>query len=158
MNFILFFSLIWVEKLLLSVWISDETLLKVTLFNVASSFGYDTGINESPPPCVWYVTKTLSPNIMDVRLVTRSTFVDQQVVQPVAQYMLSTMSSKVQWPNKLVNAMKEKQRTLTKIETSAFVFNTLLQHFSTIKKEHPPYSQNLIASLFAVSVRCKPFP
>ena len=90
-----FFSLIWVEKLLLSVWISDETLLKVTLFNVASSFGYDTGINESPPPCVWYVTKTLSPNIMDVRLVTRSTFVDQQVVQPVAQYMLSTMSSKV---------------------------------------------------------------
>ena len=47
-----FFSLIWVEKLLLSVWISDETLLKVTLFNVASSFGYDTGINESPPPCV----------------------------------------------------------------------------------------------------------
>ena len=56
-----FFSLIWFEKLLLSVWISDETLLKVTLFNVASSFGYDTGINESPPPCVWYVTKTLSP-------------------------------------------------------------------------------------------------
>ena len=47
-----FFSLIWFEKLLLSVWISDETLLKVTLFNVASSFGYDTGINESPPPCV----------------------------------------------------------------------------------------------------------
>lgn len=39
----------------------------------------------------------------------------------------------------------------------SFVFNTLLQHFSTIKKEHPPYSQNLIASLFAVSVRCKPF-
>ena len=30
-----FFSLIWVEKLLLSVWISDETLLKVTLFDVA---------------------------------------------------------------------------------------------------------------------------
>ena len=88
-----FFSLIWFEKLLLSVWISDETLLKVTLFNVASSF--DTGINESPPPCVWYITKTLSPNIMDVRLVTRSTFVDQQVVQPVAQYMLSTMSSEV---------------------------------------------------------------
>ena len=54
--------------------------------------------------------------------------------------------------------MKEKQRTLTKIETSAFVFNTLLQHFSTIKNEHPSYSQNLIASLFAVSVHWKPFP
>ena len=48
-----FFSLrIWFEKFLLSVWISDETLLKVTLFNGASSFSYDTGINGSPLPCV----------------------------------------------------------------------------------------------------------
>ena len=55
--------------------------------------------------------------------------------------------------------MKEKERTLTKIETSAIVFNTSLQHFSRIKIQHPPYSQNLIPSLFAVSVHCKPsFP
>ena len=40
--------------------------------------------------------------------------------------------------------MKEKESTLTKIETSTIGFNTLLQHFSTIKNEHPAYLQNLI--------------
>ena len=32
-------------------------------------------------PCVWYVTKTFSANIMVVRPVTRSTYVDEQIVQ-----------------------------------------------------------------------------
>ena len=50
--------------------------------------------------------------------------------------------------------MKEKESTLTKIETSTIVFNTLLQNFSTIKNELPAYSQNLIPSQFASN----PFP
>ena len=34
-------------------------------------------------PCVWYITKTFSPNIMVVRPVTRLRFVDEQIVQPL---------------------------------------------------------------------------
>ena len=73
-------------------------------------------------------------------------------VAALVKYMLNTMSCHVEWSNKLVNAIKAIERTLTKIETSAIVFNTLLQHFLTmIKIEQPPYSQNLMPSPFARS-------
>ena len=47
-------------------------------------------------------------------------------------------------------ASQRDERKKNALETTAIVFNTLLQHFSAIKIEYLPYSQNFIPSLFVV--------